>query len=87
MLIKINLLYLYDIDILMKYLFNFIVYKIFFLKIVEESVIKYMIRVQNFCIVYYKVRFLYLLFLQLNGNQSFYVCVKFFLGFIKMYDN
>lgn len=45
MSIKINLLYLYDIDILMKYLFNFIVYKIFFLKIVEESVIKYMIRV------------------------------------------
>lgn len=55
------------IDTLMKHLSNFIVHKIFFLKIVEESAIKY-IRVQNLCTVYYKVRFLHLLFLQPNGN-------------------
>lgn len=54
------------IDTLMKHLSNFIVQKIFFLKIVEESAIK--IRVQNLCTVYYKVRFLHLLFLQPNGN-------------------
>lgn len=68
MSIKINLPYSYDIDTLMKHLSNFIVHKIFFLKIVEESAIKYMIRVQNLCTVYYKVRFLHLLFLQPNGN-------------------
>lgn len=56
------------IDTLMKHLSNFIVQKIFLLKIVEESAIKYMIRVQNLCTVYYKVRFLHLLFLQPNGN-------------------
>lgn len=44
------------IDTLMKHLSNFIVQKIFFLKIVEESAIKYTIRVQNLCTVYYKVR-------------------------------
>lgn len=68
MSIKINLPYSYDIDTFMKHLSNFIVHKIFFLKIVEESAIKYMIRVQNLCTVYYKVRFLHLLFLQPNGN-------------------
>lgn len=68
MSIKINLPYSYDIGTLMKHLSNFIVHKIFFLKIVEESAIKYMIRVQNLCTVYYKVRFLHLLFLQPNGN-------------------
>lgn len=68
MSIKINLPYSYDIDTLMKHLSNFIVHKIFFLKIVKESAIKYMIRVQNLCTVYYKVRFLHLLFLQPNGN-------------------
>lgn len=66
MSIKINLPYSYDIDTLIKHLSYFIVHKIFFLKIVEESAIK--IRVQNLCTVYYKVRFLHLLFLQPNGN-------------------
>lgn len=68
MSIKINLPYSYDIDTLIKHLSYFIVHKIFFLKIVEESAIKYTIRVQNLCTVYYKVRFLHLLFLQPNGN-------------------
>lgn len=71
MSIKINLPYSYDIDTYIDEtlkLSNFIVHKIFFLKIVEESAIKYMIRVQNLCTVYYKVRFLHLLFLQPNGN-------------------
>lgn len=70
MSIKINLPYSYDIyrHIDETLIYNFIVQKIFFLKIVEESAIKYTIRVQNLCTVYYKVRFLHLLFLQPNGN-------------------
>lgn len=73
----------------MKHLSNFIVQKIFFLKIVEESAIKYTIRVQNLCTVYLIIKSDSCIYYSCSQTviRVFIACAKLFSGLIKMHDN